>query len=66
MLAQQMAERIRTEKAKDKAAKDAIRQKIAQDKAERAAREEVQKQERLQASARIDPRLYQNEATVQW
>ena len=66
MLAQQMAERIRTEKAKDKAAKDAIRQKIAQDKAERAAREEVQKRERLEAAARIDPRLDQNEAAVKW
>ncbi len=66
ILAQQMAERIRTEKAKNKAAKDAIRQKIAQDKAERAAREEVQKRERLQAAARIDPRLDRNETTVQW
>ena len=65
MLAQQMADRIRTEKAKDKAAKDAIRQKIVQDKAERAAKEEVQKRERLQAAARIDPRLDQNKATVQ-
>ncbi|XP_046847067.1 UBX domain-containing protein 4-like [Xenia sp. Carnegie-2017] len=55
MLAQQMADRIKNEKAKDKAAKDAIRQKIAQDKADRAAREEVQRQERRQIAARIDP-----------
>jgi hypothetical protein len=66
MLAQQMAERIKTERARDKAAKDAIRQKIAQDKAERAAREEIQKQERLQAAARIDPTLNQNETAVEW
>lgn len=66
MLVQQMAERIRNEKAKDKAAKDAIRQKIAQDKAERVAREEIQKQERRNVAARIDPRLDRNEANVQW
>ncbi|CAB3978935.1 UBX domain-containing 4 [Paramuricea clavata] len=64
MLAQQMAERIRTEKAKDKAAKEAIRQKIAQDRAERAAREDVQKRERQHVAARIDPRLDRNEANV--
>ncbi|XP_028391530.1 UBX domain-containing protein 4-like [Dendronephthya gigantea] len=64
-LAQQMAERIRSEKAKDKAAKEAIRQKIAQDKAERAAREIVQQEERRHVAARVDPRVDHNERNMQ-